>query len=876
MLSPDQARIRSFKVVPALPDPLKPLLEIAQNLWWSWHPEAVELFVRLDRNLWQKYHHNPIRMLGSCSQQTLDAAAQDEGFLNSMRRALETLQQHVTRRPWLDTLKDKPGDFTIAYFCAEFGLTECLQIYSGGLGCLAGDHLKSASELGLPLVGVGLLYRHGYFQQYLNADGWQQEYYPDLDLANLPLSRVRDKSGQQVKVKVDMAGRDVHIAVWKVNVGRIDLYLLDTNLPENDPADREITAQLYGGDMETRIRQEIVLGIGGTRALAELGIEPDVCHLNEGHSAFLALERIRTLIEQHDITFDEARQYAAASNVFTTHTPVPAGIDRFPPEMIERYFKNYTPSLRLDMEGLLALGRENVFSKTEFFSMAVLAIRTADWANGVSKLHGSVSRSMWRSIWPGVPDNEVPIGHVTNGVHARSWLSSDLIYLFDRYLGASWQNNPADQSVWTMVKDIPNEELWRVHERRRHRLIVWTRQVLRRQLEARGTSPKQARATADALDPNALTIGFARRFATYKRANLLLRDSKRLLDMLASTDQPIQFLIAGKSHPADGGGKDLIRQIIHFARESDAGHKIVFIENYDMNVARYLVQGCDVWLNTPRRGMEASGTSGMKAALNGVLNCSILDGWWDEAYHNDLGWAIGRGETYANYDSQDDIESQALYDIIEKQIVPLFYDRDTHGVPHHWIARMKHCITNLAPAFNTNRMVQDYAEKFYVPAFKRSRALAENGLEKSVALAHTKERLRNAWGNLRIDDVQADAAAPLGVRDKLPITATVNLANLSPEDVRVQVYAGALDNDGRITEGEATDLTHGQDLGDGRHTFTGSVAADTSGRHGFALRIVPGGEHFSGASEPGLVFWEHAGQTAPAPARAKPKAVTVS
>lgn len=866
MISPEQARIRSFKVVPSLPEPLNPLLKIAHNVWWSWHPEAVDLFVRLDRGLWQKYNHNPVRMLGNCPQELLNAAARDEGYLTSIRRAEENLERHQKRAPWLSTKPDGATDFTIAYFCAEFGLTECLQIYSGGLGCLAGDHLKSASELGLPLVGVGLLYRHGYFQQYLNAEGWQQEYYPDLDLANLPLQRVRDDDGRQRKVSVQMPGREVHIAIWKVIVGRINLYLLDTNLPENDPGDREITAQLYGGDMETRIRQEIVLGIGGVRALSALGIEPDVCHMNEGHSAFLALERIRRLIEKHDITFDEARQHAAAGHVFTTHTPVPAGIDRFPPEMIERYLKGYIHALRLDMEGLLALGRENVFSKAEFFSMAVLAIRTADWANGVSKLHGEVSRKMWHGIWPGVPVEEVPIGHVTNGVHARSWLSSELIFLFDRYLGSRWQNNPADQTVWDLASDVPTEELWRVHERRRQKLIVWTRKVLRKQLEARGTSPQKARETADALDPNALTVGFARRFATYKRASLLLRDQERLLKMLASTDRPIQFLIAGKSHPADGGGKDLIRQIIHFARETDAGHKIVFIENYDINVARYLVQGCDVWLNTPRRGMEASGTSGMKAALNGVLNCSILDGWWDEAYDSDLGWAIGRREMYSNYEAGDDIESQALYDLLEKQIIPLFYERDAHGVPHGWVERMKSCIAKLAPAFNTNRMVQDYAEQFYLPALRRTRLLTKDNLKQAVALAHQKDRLRAAWGQLRVEHVQAETTAPLGIRDELPVSTTVNLAGLTPKEVRVQVYAGIMDNNGHILEGEATDLKHEKDLGDGRHQFAGSVHAESSGRYGFAIRILPGGELFEEVTEPGMIYWESTGAEAPAKA----------
>ncbi|MFP4144473.1 MAG: alpha-glucan family phosphorylase [Phycisphaeraceae bacterium] len=868
MINPELARIHSFEVVPSLPEPLQPLLRIAYNLWWSWHPEAVELFVRLDRNLWRESHHNPVKMLGMVPQQTLDAFARDEGYLTSLSRAEENLDRHLSRRPWHETRdpKSKSDDFTIAYFCAEFGLTECLQIYSGGLGCLAGDHLKSASELGLPLVAVGLLYRNGYFQQYLNADGWQQEYTPELDMANLPVRPVTGDDGKQVRVKVQMPGRDVHIVVWKAIVGRIPLYLLDTNVAENDEADRHITSQLYGGDMETRIKQEIVLGIGGTRALDALGIRPDICHLNEGHSAFLALERIRMLIEERDVNFDEARQLAAAGHVFTTHTPVPAGIDRFPPDMIERYFRAYHGALKLDMEGLLALGRENVFNRNEFFSMAVLAIRTSDWANGVSELHGHVSRHMWRNIWPNVPEQEVPITHVTNGVHARSWLSADLMYLLDRYLGARWADKPADQSVWEAINEVPDEELWRVHERRRQRLIVWARRALKRQLEARGTDPDKVRQATEALNPDALTIGFARRFATYKRGTLMMRDVQRLERILMDADRPVQFLIAGKAHPHDAGGKELIRQIVKFARESKAPHRIVFLENYDIEVARYLVEGCDVWLNTPRRGMEASGTSGMKAALNGVLNCSILDGWWDEAYGNDLGWAIGRREEYANPQTADDLESQALYDLLEKEIIPLFYDRDEHHMPRRWVSRMKKCIATLAPRFNTNRMVQEYAEKLYLPSLERTQMLAANDMANAIKLAKQKQRMRAAWGKIRIETVEAKTEKPLGVREKLPIEVVVNLGDLQPDELAVQVYAGTLDNDNRLIEGRRYNLEHAEKLKDGRHRFKGQIEARNSGRHGFAIRVVPSGELFDGILEPGLIHWEGIGGEAPAKA----------
>lgn len=862
MLPPQLARIHTFEVVPSLPDRLGPLLEVAHNLWWAWHPEAVELFVRLDRDLWRESRHNPVKMLGMLSQTRLDAAARDEPFLTAVDRVHERLAHHIERSPWIDgdAAGDGEGGATIAYFCSEFALTECLQIYSGGLGVLAGDHLKSASDLGLNLIAVGLLYRHGYFQQYLSPDGWQQERLPDLDFANLPIEPVRheegDVKGEQVRVSVELPGREVQIALWKVRVGRVPLYLLDTNVPENSPQDRGITGQLYGGDSEHRMKQEIVLGIGGVRALEAIGIRPDVCHMNEGHSAFLALERIRRLIEMHNLSFDEARQQASASHVFTTHTPVPAGIDRFPPAMLRNYFEKYVPGLKLDMEGLLALGRENVFNKDEPFSMAVLAIRTADSANGVSRLHGEVSRSMWRSIWPNVPENEIPIQHVTNGVHAHTWLSPDLNNLMQRYVGSRWEESPGDHSVWNAIHDVPDEELWRVHGRRREKLIIWARRALRRQLEARGENATRIRDTVDSLTDTALTVGFARRFATYKRGDLFLRNADRLLRMLANAERPIQFLFAGKAHPADAGGKELIRRIVRFAAESEAAHRIVFIENYDMHVARYLVQGCDVWLNNPRRGMEASGTSGMKAALNGVLNVSILDGWWDEGYDSEVGWAIGRREAYNDPHSGDEIESASLYDLLENQVLPMFFDRDQHGVPRMWVQKMKASIARLGAEFNTNRMVEQYARQLYFPAARRAAKLAADDLKPAVELAKQKARLRHAWPTLGIEAVAAASAKPLGVNEPLPISVTATLGELNPGEVDVQVYTGLLDNDGHIRMGTSTTLEHAEDLGDGRHRFTGQLATGDSGRHGAAVRIVPGGEMFEGVIEPGLVLWE--------------------
>ncbi|MFN3166779.1 MAG: alpha-glucan family phosphorylase [Phycisphaeraceae bacterium] len=858
MTRPELATIRRFQVAPSIPEPLQPLADLAHNLWWSWHSDAIDLFIRMDRDLWRKTRHNPVQMLTLISQQRLDELAGDQSFIDMMRSTCDRLARHRERAGWFyETYKQQAGDATIAYFCAEFGITECFQIYSGGLGVLAGDHLKSASELGLPLVAVGLLYRHGYFQQYLTPDGWQMEYLPDLDFELMPVKPVVGDGGEQVKVTVQLPKREVTVALWEATVGRIRLFLLDTDLPENDDHDRLITAQLYGGDMDMRIRQEIVLGIGGVRALKKVGITPDVCHMNEGHSAFLALERIRNLIDEHGLSFDEARQAAMASHVFTTHTPVPAGIDRFPADLVKKYFKEFHPRLKLDMEGLLALGRDDVFNKDEPFSMATLAIRTSDWANGVSALHGVVSRSMWQGIWPGVPEEEVPIGHVTNGVHAASWLSRPLAEALDRQAGTNARLlKPAEHEIYRVVNDLPDDTLWTIHTERRHRLVAYTK----REDPARPEGLGPVRHADNDLDPEALTIGFARRFATYKRGSLFLRDPERLIRLLSNKDRPVQFVISGKSHPADGGGKELIKSIVQFTRYHGLTGKIVFIENYSIHSARYLVQGCDVWLNNPRRGMEASGTSGMKAAINGVPNCSILDGWWDEAYNEHVGWAIGYREEHDNPDVADDIESRMLYELLEKQVVPMFYERDARGIPNRWVQMMKRSIAELAPFFNSNRQVQQYTEQYYLPALQRARMLTGDGLSKSIARSQLKEKLRFAWPSLAFAHVESNAGQTLKPDDTIRVRAKVKLAGLDPSEVRVQALIGQVDEKGRLQSPGIVDMTCAEP-GDALSLYTCSARAFGCGPHGLALRIVPGGELMEGVTEPGLIYWD--GQPTP-------------
>src|SRR5579871_787088 len=749
--------VHAFHVVPALPDALQGLRSLAFNLRWAWDHETIEFFRRLDRELWETSGHNPMRMLGTISQERLREAAQDETFLAQLDRVLRSQENYLkASNTWY--LRTHPEaiaqDTRIAYFSMEFGLTECLPIYSGGLGVLSGDHLKSSSDLGLPLVGIGLLYQQGYFRQYLNADGWQQERYPENDFYNMPIQPMRDGKGEPLRVSVDFPGRQVWIQVWKVQVGRIPLYLLDTNIAPNNPGDQNITDQLYGGDVEMRLQQEIVLGIGGIRALTAMGIKPTICHMNEGHSAFMALERTRMLMQEKGLNYWEAREATAAGNLFTTHTPVPAGFDVFTPELLGRYFGGYIGALGISFDEFMGLGRVHREDAAEKFNMAVMALRHAHHCNGVSKLHGAVTRRMVQTGYPGFPEDEIPVESVTNGIHTRSFVSQEMADILDRYIGGRWSQDVSDSGVWERVDDIPDEDLWRIKERRRERLVLFARERLRKQYEQRGMSEYEIRQTRDVLSPNALTIGFARRFATYKRATLFLSDPDRLIRLLTDPQRPVQILLAGKSHPRDDGGKELIRQIVQFARRDEVRARIVFLEDYDLAVARQLVQGVDIWLNTPRRPMEASGTSGMKILANGGLNVSIPDGWWAEGYKPSTGWSIGRGEDYADPNYQDRVEAMALYDILEKEVVPLFYDRSTEGIPRAWVSRIKNSMHTLCPVFNTHRMVAEYAERFYLPATTRYQNLAADNLTHARALVNWKQRMHAQWPQVRIEQVE--------------------------------------------------------------------------------------------------------------------------
>jgi len=848
----------TFKIVPSLPTRLAPLRELATNLWWTWNLDAVDLFRRLDRDLWDTMLHNPVRMLGSIRQERLVEADQDDGFLSHLARVYQAFCHYMSADDtWFkhQTNGSLPN-LSIAYFSAEFGITECLQTYSGGLGVLSGDHLKSASDLGLPLVGVGLLYQEGYFQQYLNADGWQQEEYPDNDFYNLPMTQVCGPDGKPLLIEVSYPDDMVKAQIWKVQVGRVPLYLLNTNVKENSAEGRAITGRLYGGYEDMRIRQEIMLGIGGMRALSALGIRPTICHMNEGHSAFLALERIRVLMQEQGIPFGVAREVAASGNIFTTHTSVPAGIDLFPPHLIDRYFGEYINELGLSRDEFLQLGQSRA-DQSDSLSMAVLALRLADHVNGVSRAHASVTRQMWRDLWPQVPVQEVPIVSITNGVHPRSIISRDMAGLYLRYLGARWIERPWDHSVWQRVDQIPDEELWRTHERRRERLVAVARKRLRRYLRRRGALPSEMATAQEVLDPEILTIGFARRFATYKRATLLFSDTERLSRILNDPDRPVQIIFAGKAHPHDNPGKQLIREIVHLARRPEFRRRIIFLEDYDLSLARYLVQGVDVWLNTPRPGLEASGTSGMKAAMNGALNCSTYDGWWCEGYSPEIGWCIGRGERYEDANYGDTVEAQTLYDILERDIVPLFYDKGSNGLPRRWIAMMKNSIREVAPRFNTHRMVENYARRLYFPATDRYERLSADDSRLGQELTDWLGHVRSHWPEIRIVSVSSNADETVPVRSDIEVEARINLGPLAPEDLCVHIYHGTVGPDGILQEYEVEALQPESLDDDGLFRFKGTIRSHTSGLHGYTVRVSPQHRELSDSLVASMAIWSN-------------------
>jgi starch phosphorylase len=844
--------IGTFEVVPAIPEELSQLRTFAFDFRWTWNRDLETLFRDIDPELWSRTGHNPVRVLRQVSAERLFALAKDPQYLELYRRCVADVNRYSNAPTWYEGLCGSCPKNEIVYFSMEYGINENLPIYSGGLGVLSGDHLKSSSDLGVPLVGVGLAYRQGYFQQQLTADGYQTELFPLNDFEQLAVSPVVDEQGRRVVVELPFPGRTLRVSAWKVQVGRVPLILLDTDVPENEPADRRITHMLYGGDKETRIQQEIVLGMGGVEMVKRLNYEVTVCHMNEGHSAFIQFARVIQAMKEQNLTAAEAFQLVAAGTVFTTHTPVPAGIDQFPAELMDKYFTPVYSALGMSRDDVLGLGSRDPGGSGQFFNMAIFALRTANYANGVSRLHADVSRNLWKESFPLLPYDEIPIDYITNGIHLESWLSEEMGVLFSKHIGAEWCQAPDHKHAWSNVKEIPDEELWEVRNRSRERLVNFTR---RRVAEYRArtlgveTPPRELAAI---LDPAILTIGFARRFATYKRATLLLRYPDRLLALLRSKERPIQIIFAGKAHPQDDAGKALIHDILYFARSEKVEHRLVFIENYGMGVARDLVQGVDVWLNTPRRPLEASGTSGMKVLGNGGLNLSILDGWWDEAYEPGVGWAIG-GERILNDErAQDDGDAQSLYAQLENQIIPLFYERE-HGIPRAWLTQVKNSIASLAPRFNTHRMLKEYCEEYYIPALFRCHRLASDGKAAVKNLTEWKARVRQGWPNISFESVKSEAlkTGPHGL--EMNIEAHVNLGQLAPGDVEAQLYYGPLAPDGTIQHAglvtlESIPSSNGA-------IFKGAAVIPQSGKYGFTVRVIPSHPYLDQPLKMGLVRW---------------------
>lgn len=852
--------IHTYTVTPSLPENLLPLRELAYNLRWSWDHDTRDLFIELDPKLWAESNHNPAKLLSLLPQSRLTELSRDTAFTSRLSSVYAQFRRYRDEPMWWQRTHgtEFPDDFRIAYFSAEFGITESLPIYSGGLGVLAGDHLKAASDLGLPLVGVGFLYQKGYFRQALNADGWQVENYPTTDFHSLPIEPVPGADGGPFLIAVNFPGRQVWARIWKAQVGRISLYLLDTNQPQNSEEDRYIAGNLYGGDNETRIQQEIILGIGGVHALAAMDIHPTVCHMNEGHSAFLSLERIRRLIAEKGLSFMEATEAAAAGNLFTTHTPVPAGFDLFPFELMTKYFANYAmDALGIRFEELMDRGRRAQGDPSEKFNMAVLAFRHARYVNGVSKLHGVVSRQMAQASFPDLPLEEVPVGSVTNGIHTASFTSSEMADLLTKYLGELTAENIADPAYWAKADSIPDRELWDVHNLRRRKMVKWAREYLVGRIEKRGGSEQEIDDAKTILDPEILTVGFARRFATYKRGDLLLRDGDRLLRMLNHATRPVQFVFAGKAHPKDDAGKRLIQRIVHFAKQDSARRRLVFLEDYDIDMARYLTQGVDVWLNNPRRPMEASGTSGMKVIPNGGLNFSVLDGWWAEGYDPTVGWEIGRGEEYEDLGYQDHVESEDIYETLERSIAPLFYDRGTDGLPSGWVAKMKASMTKLAPVYTTERMVREYAETYYVTAARRAVRVDDDNYALAKSLVEWKRKVRAGWHDVKVLSVTVENDK-LRAGDSAPVQAVVELGTLAPSDVSVQLYVGPVDADRNLIEAHSLPLAlqgpYAETMGAFR--YTGELPSDRSGRLGFTVRVLPHNPDAVLPHELPLVLWE--------------------
>ena len=829
-------------VNPQLPKRVGELLDIANNLWWSWNSEFLRLFKEIDSDLWETVGKNPVKFLKLVSQDKLEDIAKDEEFLAKYDEVVNHFNSYMqTKETWFSKNYPNNANDLIAYFSAEYGIDEIIPIYSGGLGILSGDHLKSASDLGLPFVAVGLLYKNGYFNQKIDGYGTQKTEYTNIDLDNLPILPVKDENGEDLIIDVDFPDRKLYLKIWKIVVGRISLYLMDSDIDKNIAEDRVVTLRLYGGDQEMRIRQEIVLGMAGIKLLRRLGLKPSVYHMNEGHSAFLTLEVIKDVMEEKQVSFEVAKSMCSAKTVFTTHTPVPAGNDIFPIELMDKYFSNFWPKLGISREDFLRLGMKNSQGLEQGFNMGMLALRIAGKKNGVSKLHGAVSRRLFSDVWPNIAPDESPIEYVTNGIHTCSWLAPSMKKLFNQYLKPYWQDNIQDDETWNDIKNIPNKELWDTHIDRKKKLFTLVKNNITTRLKSSGYNYEEINEIVSKLNPNALTIGFARRFATYKRATLIFRDLERLTQLLNNPERPVQLIFAGKAHPADKEGQDLIKYIHEVSMKPQFKGKIFLLENYNIAMSRYLISGVDVWLNNPRRPMEASGTSGQKASVNGVINFSVLDGWWAEGYNQKNGWTIGDNTEYQSYEEQDIADSESLYNTLENKIIPLYYEnKKEDGVSDKWMEMFKNSIISTGGRYSTSRMVIDYTRDYYMELANLSKNHYQN-LDEVIDFTNWKKNMYASWKDIKItqnnnlDNITIDAG------NQIEVHCIVNLPeNIDCNSIRTEVYYGKILENGIMEQIQTVPMNLiEQDDENRTYKYSAKIELKTGGNYGYTFRVMP-------------------------------------
>ncbi len=844
-------------VNPQLPKRIGKLSEISNNLWWSWNTEFLRLFKKIDKDLWETCEKNPVKFLKQVSQERLEAVATNTEFLKEYDRLAKEFDDYVTsKNTWFSNKYPGNKKDLIAYFSAEYGLDQTIPIYSGGLGILSGDHLKSASDLGIPLVAVGLLYKNGYFHQKINGYGDQETEYNNIELSNLPINPVKDGNGEELKIYVKFENRKVYLKVWQINVGRIKLYLLDSDIDENSPEDREVTLKLYGGDQEMRIKQEIVLGMGGTNLLTRaLGLNPTVYHMNEGHSAFLILELIKNIIKEKKVSFEVAKDIASSKTVFTTHTPVPAGNDIFPIALVEKYFKEFWPRLNLDREEFLKLGMKPCTELEPGFNMGILALKVAGKKNGVSKLHGAVSRELFGDVWPEIAANESPITYVTNGIHTCSWLAPSLKELYNKYLIPYWQDNIHQDEVWKNINNIPNQELWGIHQQRKQKLLELVKESTTNRLRRSGYSYEEINDITLKLNANALTIGFARRFATYKRATLIFKDLERITQILNNADRPVQLIFAGKAHPADKEGQDLIKRIHEISMMPQFKGKIFLLENYNIAMSRYLVSGVDVWLNNPRRPMEASGTSGQKASVNGVINFSVLDGWWAEGYNQENGWTIGTNAEFTSYEEQDIADSQSMYRTLEEKIIPTYYEKDENGISEKWMRVMKNSIISTGGKYSTSRMLVDYTNNLYMPLCNLTKKYYEN-IDNVAEFNLWKKNLYTNWKDIKITQKNNLNNITMDAGNNIEVKCEVQLPNIDVNNITAQCYYGKILDNGIVENVSIIPMKLSDSDEENKvYEYTAKIELKTGGNYGYTFRVMPKHEMLLDSENLNLVKW---------------------